>query len=110
MTLLHLKKHLFSSDFLDRLNRMVVEGFVRLVQDLVHNPAENKKRRDELSHNVFLMLQETNKFREHQSREVLIEILEKQLEERQQLIQDLEKDIASADKFLRDIPQAMDEG
>ena len=36
----------------------------------------NRKQRDALCHNVFLMLQETNKFREHQARELLIEILE----------------------------------
>lgn len=55
------------------------------------------------------MLQETNKFREHQSREILIEILEKQLEERLKLIDELEKDVASADALLGDIPQAMEE-
>ncbi len=88
---------------------MVVEGFVRLVQDLVHNPAENKKRRDELSHNIFLMLQETNKFREHQSREVLIEILEKQLEAREKMVRELEKDIACVDVLMGNVPQAMDE-
>ena len=46
------------------------------------------------------MLQETNKFREHQAREILIEVLEKQLEERQQLLQKLEDGIARADNLL----------
>lgn len=55
------------------------------------------------------MLQETNKFREHQSREILIELLEKQLEERQRLIVELEKDVATADNLLADVLQAMDE-
>ena len=59
-----------------------------------------RKRRDELSHNVFLMLQETNKFREHQSREILIEILEKQLAERQALLEELEDGIERADSLL----------
>jgi hypothetical protein len=49
--------------------------------------------RDELSHNVFLMLQECNKFREHQSRELLIALLEEQLTERQELLQELRKNI-----------------
>ncbi len=46
------------------------------------------------------MLQETNKFREHQSRELLIEILEKQNEEREKLIQELEDKIQQADALL----------
>jgi len=61
---------------------------------------DNRKRRDELQHNVFLMLQETNKFREHQSRELLIEILEKQNEEREKLIQELQDKIQQADALL----------
>lgn len=61
---------------------------------------DNRKRRDELQHNVFLMLQETNKFREHQSRELLIEILEKQNEEREKLIQELEDKIQQGDALL----------
>lgn len=59
-----------------------------------------RKTRDELSHNVFLMLQETNKFREHQAREFLIDLLEKQLAERESLLQELQTCIASADALL----------
>jgi len=59
-----------------------------------------RKRRDELSHNVFLMLQECNKFREHQSRELMIELLEQQLAERQSLIEELQGEIKRADELL----------
>lgn len=59
-----------------------------------------RKSRDELSHNIFLMLQETNKFREHQSRELLIELLEQQLQERRKLAEDLEAKVARADALL----------
>jgi predicted RNase H-like nuclease (RuvC/YqgF family) len=48
------------------------------------------------------MLQETNKFREHQSREILIEILELELRERQKLIEELERKVAQADLLLPD--------
>jgi hypothetical protein len=87
-------------DEVKRLNRLVLQGFVRLVQDLVNRPAENKKQRDELSYNVFLMIQEANKFREHQARELLIELLERQLEERRQLIAELQIRITQADVLL----------
>lgn len=46
------------------------------------------------------MLQETNKFREHQSRELLIEILERELHERERLVRDLERKVAQADLLL----------
>jgi hypothetical protein len=93
----------------------VVGGFVNLVQELVHRPAENKKKRDELSHNIFLMLQESNKFREHQAREILIEVLEKQLEDKRVLLKELRGGITKADGLLGDtakevdVVQAMDE-
>lgn len=48
-----------------------------------------RKTRDELSHNIFLMLQECNKFREHQARELLIALMEKQIQERENLIKEL---------------------
>ena len=59
-----------------------------------------RKMRDELAHNVFLMLQECNKFREHQAREVLIELLEQQLAQRLELTAELKTTIARADALL----------
>lgn len=53
-----------------------------------------------MSHNVFLMLQETNKFREHQAREILIEVLEMQLVERQTLLEELQEGISHVDSIL----------
>lgn len=52
------------------------------------------------------MLQETNKFREHQAREILIEVLEKQLFERDKLLKDLEEEIEHADSLLIDTPDS----
>lgn len=83
-----------------RLNREAVKGFLVLVQDLVHRPLDNKKRRDELSHSIFLMLQECNKFREHQAREILIELLEKQLQERRKVLEEIQRHISIADELL----------
>lgn len=54
------------------------------------------------------MLEETNKFREHQSRELLIELLEKQLHERQKLVRELEHKVAQADTLLSEEPTALD--
>ena len=47
------------------------------------------------------MLQECNKFREHQARELLIELLEQQLAGRQKLVRELQTNIAKADEVLR---------
>jgi hypothetical protein len=46
------------------------------------------------------MLQECNKFREHQARELLIELLEEQLAMRQKLVQELRVVIAKAEAVL----------
>lgn len=46
------------------------------------------------------MLQECNKFREHQARETLIDLLEKQLETRKSLLVELQESIAEADAVL----------
>ena len=67
--------------------------------DLPSSPFK-RKLRDELSHNLFLMLQECNKFREHQAREILISTLEQQLESRQEGLELLKKQIEQADSAL----------
>ena len=87
-------------DNVKRLNRSVLEGFLKLVTKLVNDPIENKKSRDELSHNIFLMLQECNKFREHQAREILIETLERQLERREAGLELLRGQIRMAEDAL----------
>ena len=46
------------------------------------------------------MLQECNKFREHQAREILIEMLEEQLAERQKLVRTLREQITTAKATL----------
>jgi MED7 protein len=46
------------------------------------------------------MLQECNKFREHQARELLIELLEEQLAMRRKLVQELRVVIAKAEAVL----------
>mmetsp|Transcript_210 Transcript_210/g.207 ORF Transcript_210/g.207 Transcript_210/m.207 type:complete len:123 (-) Transcript_210:67-435(-) len=89
-----------------RLNQEVMQGFVKLVHELVHRPLDNKKCRDELSHNIFLMLQECNKFREHQAREVLIETLEKQLAERHMALAELQKQIKIAEDEIERVEEA----
>jgi MED7 protein len=48
------------------------------------------------------MLQECNKFREHQARELLIELLEHQLAQRKKLVRELQQNIAKADELLPD--------
>jgi len=86
-------------DEVQRLNRTVLQLFISLTQDLGGNSStesettatKTEKDLKDLSYNILLMLQETNKFREHQSRELLIELLEDQLRQRLQLIDDLEQ-------------------
>ena len=62
-----------------------------------------------MSHNIFLMLQECNKFREHQAREELIDLMEKQLAERRKLLVEVQVGIGKADDLLGDMVQPMDE-
>mmetsp|Transcript_23630 Transcript_23630/g.33853 ORF Transcript_23630/g.33853 Transcript_23630/m.33853 type:complete len:203 (-) Transcript_23630:17-625(-) len=87
-------------DEVHRLNRKVMALFVGLAKDLVNDPLKNKERRDELSHNIFLMLKECNKFREYQARENLIELLEKQLEGRRSLLNELKEELQKVDEIL----------
>lgn len=60
----------------------------------------SRKLRDELSHNLFLMLQECNKFREHQAREILIATLEQQLDRKKDGLAMLREQINEADDAL----------
>jgi hypothetical protein len=56
------------------------------------------------------MLQECNKFREHQAREGLIELLQSQLEARRRLAAGLRSRVAEADKHLADCSGDGDRG
>lgn len=76
---------------------------------LLCNALVSRKKRDEMSHNVFLMLQECNKFREHQAREILIELLEKEQESRKQIIEKLRNQVEDADKLLASIDEVPSE-
>lgn len=58
-----------------------------------------------MSHNVFLMLQECNKFREHQAREILIDLLEKEQEDRKKILENLRSQVADADELLDNIKE-----
>jgi hypothetical protein len=46
------------------------------------------------------MLQECNKFREHQAREMLIELLEEQLDQRREVLAGLQAEILKANEVL----------
>lgn len=63
---------------------------------------QRRKTRDEMSHNILLMLEECNKFREHQSREILIELLQDQLVQRKKLLEELKRESDAAEKLLDD--------
>jgi len=88
------------------LNKEVLAGFVKLVNELVHNPLDNKKCRDEVSHNLFLMIQESNKYREHQARELLIDILEKQVKERRNALMEIQTQVSNAKLTLSQLEKS----
>lgn len=92
-------------DSVIRLNRKVMQGYATLVNELVHKPLDNKRCRDELSHNVLLMLHECNKFREHQAREFLIQNLENQLDIRRSAVNHFRREIAVAKLALKQIQE-----
>jgi hypothetical protein len=49
------------------------------------------------------MLQECNKYREHQAREILIDLLEKEQQERIKIIENLLIQVVEADELLEKI-------
>lgn len=83
------------------LNKDILQDFVTLVGDLVNNPGGHQICRDRLLRNIESILKECNKFREHQSREILIETLEQQLKDRISSIDRLNGYIQDADDQLK---------
>ncbi len=69
------------------------------------NVGQYRKSRDELSHNIFLLVQECNKFREHQARETFIKILETQLRDRQTALKALKDEVKRTDDALTKFEQ-----
>jgi len=94
-------------DAMNRLNHEVVSCFVNLVDGLVQNPKEDmKEKREILSNNLINMHQEANKFREHQAREILIDILQRQVRERKEVLDELLGQIQKANNALESIPKS----
>ena len=56
------------------------------------------------------MLQECNKFREHQAREILISTMERQLERRREGLASLREEIGAADRALAALRKFREEG
>jgi hypothetical protein len=54
------------------------------------------------------MLQECNKFREHQAREILIDLLGKELEQRREILAKLRDQVGHADELLSNINEPLD--
>jgi len=91
------------------LNQDILQDFVTLVGDLVNNPEAHQKCRDKLLRNIESILKECNKFREHQSREILIETLEQQLNDRLAAINTLNEYIQDADEQLKRLKEIEEE-
>lgn len=53
------------------------------------------------------MIQECNKFREHQAREILINTLEQQLEQREEGLKLLKKEIGDAECALEKLKESL---
>jgi len=92
-----------------QLNKETLQGFITLLGDLVNQPLSHKKGLFMLMKNIELMLKECNKFREHQAREILIETLETQLNERHDALKEIHDQINRADVEL-DKLKCMDTG
>lgn len=92
-----------------RLNREIIKGFITLVGDLIDAPLDHETCRNKLLQNFELMLKECNKFRQHQAREIMIEVLESQLTDRQSATKELNGQINEANLVLcqlKDIHEA----
>jgi len=59
--------------------------------------------REKISQNLCLMIQECNKYRDHQGREVLIKTLEEQLEERNNILHNVKKEVKNAEEVLKEL-------
>jgi len=59
-----------------------------------------RSTREDLGQNIFQLLLECNKFREHQARETMIELLQAQLRKRQELLQEINEKIELANDAL----------
>lgn len=86
-----------------RLNKEILKGFIKLVNDLINNPLDHETCRNKLLQNFELMLKECNKFRQHQAREILIEILEAQLADRQRAAKELNVQVDESNIVLSEL-------
>lgn len=85
---------------INKLNDECLTKFIELVNDLVYRPKENKAKRDEVSNLLMQMMIESNNFRSHQAREILIELLEYRLSEKKKALDQLKIALNSSNEVL----------
>ena len=78
------------------LNREVMVQFLDLVNKLVKDPTKNKESREELGRLLADMVEECNRYRDHQARELLIERLEQEQNVRKAMLEQLRKELRLA--------------
>jgi len=85
------------------LNRQIMTSFVTLTRVLVHEPKAAREELITLSQLLIRLLEECNRYRDHQARENLIRCLEDQLKMKRTMLKALEGDLTEVQEAAEDV-------
>lgn len=85
------------------LNRQIMTSFVTLTRVLVHEPKAAREELITLSQLLIRLLEECNRYRDHQARENLIQCLEHQLKMKRTMLEKLEGDLTEVQEAAEDV-------
>lgn len=91
-----------------KVNQDIMTSFVTLTQVLLQEPEAAREELVKVSKLLIRLLEESNRYREHQARENLIAILEEKMEAKQKALEEVERDLEATQAAMEEVVKLRD--
>ena len=90
------------------VNQDIMTSFVTLTQVLLQEPEAAREELVKVSKLLIRLLEESNRYREHQARENLIAVLEEKVEAKRKALEEVERDLEATQEALQEVAKLSD--
>ena len=90
------------------VNQDIMASFVTLTQVLLQEPEAAREELVKVSKLLIRLLEESNRYREHQARENLIAVLEEKVEAKRKALEEVERDLEATQEALQEVAKLSD--
>mmetsp|Transcript_9758 Transcript_9758/g.27324 ORF Transcript_9758/g.27324 Transcript_9758/m.27324 type:complete len:228 (-) Transcript_9758:375-1058(-) len=91
-----------------KVNKEIMTSFVTLTNVLLQEPEAAREELVKVSKLLVRLLEESNRYREHQARENLIAVLEEKVEAKRKALAEVERDLETTEAALEEVAKLRD--